>query len=115
MGDRARELVVALVVAIIIKTFLVQAFFIPSASMAETLVEGDRVMVNKLASALGPVLTPARDFTDDSRSGEMSATSDSDRGEPSSTTATRRVALRWDFIFSFPSSSLRDTYVKCRY
>lgn len=54
-GRRAfwRELpilvVVALVVAVVIKTFLVQAFFIPSASMRDTLLEGDRVMVNKLA------------------------------------------------------------------
>ncbi len=45
--------VVALVVAVLIKTFLVQAFYIPSASMADTLVEGDRVMVNKLAYRFG--------------------------------------------------------------
>jgi signal peptidase I len=46
-------IVVALVVAVLIKTFLVQAFFIPSASMRETLVENDRVMVNKLAYRFG--------------------------------------------------------------
>ena len=46
-------ILVALVVAILIKTFLIQAFFIPSASMRETLVEGDRVMVNKLAYRFG--------------------------------------------------------------
>ncbi len=46
-------IVVALVVAVIIKTFLVQAFFIPSASMRDTLLEGDRVMVNKLAFRFG--------------------------------------------------------------
>lgn len=46
-------IVVALVVAVLIKTFLVQAFYIPSASMADTLVEGDRVMVNKLAYRFG--------------------------------------------------------------
>lgn len=45
--------VVALVVAVLIKTFLVQAFFIPSASMRDTLLEGDRVMVNKLAYRFG--------------------------------------------------------------
>lgn len=44
---------VALVVAILIKTFLIQAFFIPSASMRDTLIEGDRVMVNKLAYRFG--------------------------------------------------------------
>ena len=46
-------IIVALVVAVVIKTFLVQAFFIPSASMHDTLVEGDRVMVNKLAYRFG--------------------------------------------------------------
>ena len=46
-------IVVALVVAVIIKTFLIQAFFIPSASMHDTLLEGDRVMVNKLAYRFG--------------------------------------------------------------
>jgi signal peptidase I len=50
-------ILVALIVAIVIKTFLVQAFFIPSASMNPTLVEGDRVMVNKLAYRFGD---PAR-------------------------------------------------------
>lgn len=50
-------IVVALVVAVVIKTFLVQAFFIPSASMRDTLLEGDRVMVNKLAFRFGD---PAR-------------------------------------------------------
>ena len=45
--------IVALVVAVIIKSFLIQAFYIPSASMRETLVEGDRVMVNKLAYRFG--------------------------------------------------------------
>ena len=45
--------IVALIVAVIIKTFLIQAFYIPSASMRETLIEGDRVMVNKLAFRFG--------------------------------------------------------------
>jgi signal peptidase I len=41
--------VVALVAALLIKTFVVQAFFIPSQSMEPTLVPGDRVLVNKLS------------------------------------------------------------------
>jgi signal peptidase I len=46
-------LVIALVLAVLIKTFLVQAFFIPSSSMEQTLhgcpgCSGDRVLVNKL-------------------------------------------------------------------
>lgn len=37
----------ALVLSFIIKTFFVQSFWIPSASMEETLVYGDRIVVNK--------------------------------------------------------------------
>ena len=39
----------ALVVALVVKTFLFQAFYIPSASMEPTLEKGDRVLVNKLS------------------------------------------------------------------
>lgn len=40
-------LVVALVLAVVIKTFFLQAFYIPSASMHDTLVENDRILVEK--------------------------------------------------------------------
>ncbi|MEZ0494266.1 signal peptidase I [Kineococcus sp. TBRC 1896] len=40
--------VVALVVSLVVKTFLLQAFFIPSQSMERTLDIGDRVVVSKL-------------------------------------------------------------------
>ncbi len=39
---------VALALAILLKTFLVQAFFIPSGSMLPTLQPGDRVLVRKV-------------------------------------------------------------------
>jgi signal peptidase I len=39
---------VAFALALLIKTFLVQAFFIPSESMQNTLNPGDRVLVNKV-------------------------------------------------------------------
>lgn len=42
-------MVVAVVVALLIQTFLVQAFRIPSESMEPTLQDGDRVLVNKLS------------------------------------------------------------------
>lgn len=41
-------IVVALVIALIIKSFVVQAFYIPSSSMENTLDIGDKVLVNKL-------------------------------------------------------------------
>ncbi|HEY8718449.1 signal peptidase I [Pengzhenrongella sp.] len=51
-GSWLRETVIiligALLLSLIIKTFLVQAFFIPSASMENTLEIGDRVLVSKL-------------------------------------------------------------------
>jgi signal peptidase I len=40
--------VVALVLALIIKSFVVQAFYIPSESMQNTLLVNDRVLVNKI-------------------------------------------------------------------
>ena len=45
----------ALLVAFIIKTFLLQAFYIPSLSMAPTLKVNDRVLVNKLSYDLHDV------------------------------------------------------------
>lgn len=44
---------VALAVAILIKTFLIQAFWIPSGSMVPTLAVDDRVLVNKLEFRFG--------------------------------------------------------------
>ena len=45
----------ALIVAVVIKTFLFQAFYIPSESMVPTLKVGDRVLVNKLSYDLHDV------------------------------------------------------------
>jgi signal peptidase I len=45
----------ALAVALLIKTFLMQAYFIPSSSMESTLEISDRVLVNKLSYAVGDV------------------------------------------------------------
>ena len=42
------SIVIALILAMFIRTFFIQAFKIPSGSMRMTLIEGDRLMVNKL-------------------------------------------------------------------
>jgi signal peptidase I len=62
-GQRTRKVVVewvlliggALLIAFLIKTFLFQAFYIPSESMTPTLQVGDRVLVNKLSYRLHDV------------------------------------------------------------
>jgi signal peptidase I len=48
-------IVVALAIALLIKTFVVQAFFIPSSSMEDTLLIGDKVLVNKIVYHLRPI------------------------------------------------------------
>jgi signal peptidase I len=55
----ARELpllvIVALVIAIVIKTFVVQAFVIPTGSMQDTLQINDKILVNKLVYHFRPI------------------------------------------------------------
>lgn len=46
-------LLVAFVLALLLRSFLVQAFYIPSESMVPTLEIGDRVLVNRLAFRIG--------------------------------------------------------------
>jgi signal peptidase I len=68
MGGRRRErkkmawwqetlvlLVLALLTSIVVKTFFVQMFFVPSASMHPQLVEDDRILVEKISSWDGEV------------------------------------------------------------
>ncbi len=46
---------IALVVTLVVRAFVVQAFFIPSASMQNTLQVGDRVLVDKLSYRFGSI------------------------------------------------------------
>ncbi|MFH0732658.1 MAG: signal peptidase I [Candidatus Omnitrophota bacterium] len=45
--EYAEAIIIAFILAMIIRTFVVQAFKIPTGSMRPTLIEGDRILVNK--------------------------------------------------------------------
>jgi signal peptidase I len=90
---------IALVLALLIKTFLVQAFSIPSASMQNTLQVGDRVLVDKLTPWFGS--KPER--------GEVVVFHDPDdwlAGEPAPTPNAVQQVLSW--IGLMPSANEKD-------
>jgi len=53
----AAVVVIALVVAVVVRTFVFQTFYIPSGSMEPTLDIGDRILVDKLSYDFHPVHT----------------------------------------------------------
>lgn len=90
---------IALVLALLIKTFLVQAFSIPSDSMQNTLQEGDRVLVDKLTPWFGS--EPER--------GEVVVFHDPDNwlaGEPTTDPNAVQTFLSW--IGLMPSAEEKD-------
>ncbi|MDF3302770.1 signal peptidase I [Streptomyces tropicalis] len=90
---------IALVLALLIKTFLVQAFSIPSDSMQNTLQRGDRVLVDKLTPWFGS--EPGR--------GEVVVFHDPDdwlAGEPTATPNALQTVLSW--IGLMPSAEEKD-------
>ncbi|GAA2322754.1 signal peptidase I [Streptomyces kunmingensis] len=92
-------IVIALVLALVIKTFLVQAFSIPSASMENTLQIGDRVLVDKLTPWFGS--EPER--------GEVIVFHDPDgwlEGEPTPEPNAVQQVLSW--VGLMPSADEKD-------
>ncbi len=90
---------IALVLALLIKTFLVQAFSIPSDSMQNTLQQGDRVLVDKLTPWFGS--EPER--------GEVVVFHDPDNwlaGEPTPNPNALQKVLSW--IGLMPSAEEKD-------
>ncbi|MFH8975331.1 signal peptidase I [Streptomyces sp. NPDC017890] len=90
---------IALVLALLIKTFLVQAFSIPSASMQNTLTINDRVLVDKLTPWFGS--EPER--------GEVVVFHDPDdwlAGEPTPDPNALQTVLSW--IGLMPSADEKD-------
>ncbi|OGP56742.1 MAG: signal peptidase I [Deltaproteobacteria bacterium RBG_13_49_15] len=70
LRENIEAIIVAIVLALLIRTFVVQAFKIPSGSMQETLLIGDHILVNKfiygikipfLQKTIVPILTPKRE------------------------------------------------------
>src|SRR5919106_1963767 len=58
--EYAESIIIAIVLALVIRTFVVQAFKIPSGSMEDTLLIGDHILVNKLAYGLQVPFMDAR-------------------------------------------------------
>ncbi|MEU0052069.1 signal peptidase I [Streptomyces sp. NPDC006184] len=90
---------IALVLALLIKTFLVQAFSIPSDSMQNTLQQGDRVLVDKLTPWFGS--EPER--------GEVVVFHDPDNwlaGEPTPNPNPVQKVLSW--VGLMPSAEEKD-------
>lgn len=69
LRENAEAIVIAIILALVIRTLIVQAFKIPSGSMENTLLIGDQILVNKFIygvkipfvdQPLLPIRTPAR-------------------------------------------------------
>ncbi|GAA2632031.1 signal peptidase I [Streptomyces axinellae] len=89
---------IALILALIIKTFLVQAFSIPSNSMQDTLQTGDRVLVDKLTPWFGS--TPDR--------GEVVVFNDPGGWLPEANVEENFVQTALSFIGLMPSANEKD-------
>jgi signal peptidase I len=58
--EYAESIIVAIILALIIRTFIVQAFKIPSGSMEDTLAIGDHILVSKFIYGMKIPFTDAR-------------------------------------------------------
>ena len=58
--EYAESVVVAVLLALVVRTFFLQAFKIPTGSMRPTLIEGDRILVDKITYGIPIPFTVAR-------------------------------------------------------
>ncbi len=95
---------VALGIALIVKTFLVQAFFIPSESMEDTLLTGDRVLVNKFADRFGGDVQRGQVVVFKDPGGWLDSGQDDTTGNP----VVRGLKDVFSFVGLLPSQSEKD-------
>jgi signal peptidase I len=89
--------VVALVVAALVRAFVAQVFYIPSGSMEDTLNENDWILVSKLSTEFG---SPDR--------GDIVVFADPGGWLPASTTSSNPVRQTLEFIGVAPDSAEGD-------
>ena len=73
LGEMPGLIIMSLILAILIKTFLIQAFYIPSQSMEDTLRVNDRVLVSKVPYYFRDPKARRRDRVLRARPGEAAA------------------------------------------
>ncbi|GAA0632304.1 hypothetical protein GCM10009547_40180 [Sporichthya brevicatena] len=95
---------VALGIALLVKTFLVQAFFIPSESMENTLLTGDRVLVNKFADRFGGDVKRGQVVVFKDPGGWLDSDQDDTTGNP----IVRGLKDVFSFVGLLPSQSEKD-------
>lgn len=96
--------VIAFVIALLIKTFLLQAFYIPSASMEPTLLVGDRVLVEKVTYRLngpgrGDVVVFEKDLA------QVAGNAPVEEEDPS---FWERIGDSFRGLFGFPTGTSQD-------
>jgi len=95
---------VALAIALLVKTFLVQAFFIPSESMENTLLVGDRVLVNKFSARFGGDVQRGQVIVFKDPGGWLDDGQDDTTGNP----VVQRLKDVFSFVGLLPSQSEKD-------
>jgi signal peptidase I len=95
---------VALGIALLVKTFLVQAFFIPSESMQNTLLVGDRVLVNKFSARFGGDVQRGQVIVFRDPGGWLGENQDDTTGNP----IVKKLKDVFSFVGLLPSQSEKD-------
>ncbi|MGB3675592.1 MAG: signal peptidase I [Candidatus Nanopelagicales bacterium] len=90
-------LVCALLLSVVVRTFFVQAFYVPSASMENTLLINDRILASKISTRISGV-----------NRGEVVVFKDPGGWLPPSTSTAGPVAKAMEFIGLLPSSAGDD-------